>query len=93
MKKKTHFTEKVFHGVFFSFGILSVAFVIGITVYLVVSGVPAITKIGLGEFLLGQVWNPGQNQFGILPFILTSIYGTIGAVILGLPLGLSLIHI
>ena len=87
-KKSSHITENIFHGVFFSFGMLSVAFVIGITIYLVISGVPAITKIGLSDFLLGQVWNPGQNQYGILPFILTSVYGTIGAVILGLPLGL-----
>lgn len=88
MKKKSNISEKIFHGVFFAFGLLSVAFVIGITIYLVISGVPAITKIGLKDFLLGQVWNPGQEQFGILPFILTSVYGTIGAVILGLPLGL-----
>lgn len=88
MKKKSHISEKIFHVVFFAFGLLSVAFVIGITIYLVISGVPAITKIGLKDFLLGQVWNPGQEQFGILPFILTSVYGTIGAVILGLPLGL-----
>ena len=88
MKKKSHFSEKVFHGVFFSFGLLSVTFVIGITVYLVISGVPAIAKIGLKDFLLGEVWNADQEQFGILPFILTSVYGTIGAVVLGLPLGL-----
>ena len=88
MKKKSNITENIFHGVFFGFGLLSVAFVIGITVYLVISGVPAIAKIGIVDFLFGQVWNPSNNQFGILPFILTSVYGTIGAVILGLPLGI-----
>ena len=88
MKKKSNCSENFFHGVFFSFGLLSVAFAIGITVYLVISGVPAIAKIGLKDFLLGEVWNAGQEQFGILPFILTSVYGTIGAVVLGLPLGL-----
>ena len=87
-KNKSHTSEKIISGVFFTFGMLSVAFVVGITIYLIISGVPAIAKIGLKDFLLGQVWNPGKEQFGILPFILTSIYGTIGAVILGLPLGL-----
>lgn len=80
--------EKIFQGVFFTFGMVSVAFVLGITVYLIISGVPAIAKIGFVDFMFGQVWNPGNNQFGILPFILTSFYGTCGAVILGLPLGI-----
>lgn len=86
MHKKV--TEKIFQGVFFTFGMVSVAFVAGITIYLIISGVPAIAKIGFVEFMLGQVWNPGNEQFGILPFILTSFYGTCGAVILGLPLGI-----
>lgn len=87
-KKKSSIVENIFHGVFFAFGMVSVAFVVAITIYLVISGVPAITKIGLSDFLLGQTWNPGSDEFGILPFILTSVWGTIGAVILGLPLGL-----
>ncbi len=85
---KKNLIENIFHGVFFCFGALSVAFVIGITAYLIISGVPAIAKIGLGEFLSGVVWNPAQEQFGILPFILTSAWGTLGAVVLGLPLGI-----
>lgn len=88
MKKKLNLWENVFHGVFFAFGMLSVAFVLGISVYLIISGMPAITKIGFANFLFGTTWNPGTGQFGILPFILTSVYGTIGAVILGLPLGI-----
>lgn len=88
MKSTKNLIEAVFHGTFFACGVLSVGFVVGITVYLVISGVPAIAQIGLVDFLLGQTWNPGKQQFGILPFILTSIYGTIGAVLLGLPLGL-----
>lgn len=88
MKKKLNLWENIFHGVFFAFGMLSVAFVLGISVYLIISGMPAITTIGLAIFLFGTTWNPGAGQFGILPFILTSVYGTIGAVILGLPLGI-----
>jgi phosphate transport system permease protein len=86
--KPKEFIEVVFNGVFFACGILSVAFVVGITAYLVASGIPAIAEIGPAEFLLGQVWNPGKEQYGILPFILTSVYGTIGALVIGLPLGL-----
>lgn len=88
MKTKKKPVELVFHGVFLICGLLSVAFVLGITAYLVVSGMPAILEIGPIDFLLGQIWNPGQEQFGILPFILTSVYGTLGAMVLGLPLGL-----
>ena len=88
MNSKTKPVEAVFHGVFLSCGLLSVAFVVGITIYLVVSGIPAIMEVGLVDFLLGKIWNPGQDQYGILPFILTSVYGTLGAMALGLPLGL-----
>ncbi len=88
MKKKSSSIEALFHGVFLLSGLLSVFFVLGITVYLVVSGTPAIARIGLSEFLLGQTWNPGREQFGILPFILTSVYGTLGALALGFPLGI-----
>jgi phosphate transport system permease protein len=86
--KPKEFVELIFNAVFFACGMLSVAFVVGITAYLVVSGIPAIAEIGPVNFLLGQVWNPGKEQYGILPFILTSVYGTIGALIIGLPLGL-----
>lgn len=71
-------------------GLISVGFVLCISVYLVVSGIPAIQKIGLVEFLLGETWAPTNSTepaYGILPFILTSIYGTAGAVLLGIPLG------
>ena len=88
MNPKTKPVEAVFHGVFLSCGLLSVAFVVGITAYLVISGMPAIMEVGPVDFLLGQIWNPGQDQYGILPFILTSVYGTLGAMVVGLPLGL-----
>ena len=88
MKSSTKPLERVFHGAFLFCGLLSVAFVLGITAYLIISGVPAIAKIGLADFLAGQLWNPSKEQFGILPFILTSVYGTLGAMVVGLPLGL-----
>ena len=88
MNNKKSVVEAIFHGTFFACGILSIGFVVGITVYLIISGIPAIAEIGPVEFLLGQVWNPGKGQFGVLPFILTSVYGTLGALVVGLPLGL-----
>ncbi len=73
--------------VFFLCGLVAVGFVLLITVYLVLSGLPAIRQIGLFDFLLGSTWAAGQGQFGILPLILTSVWGTAGAVLLGVPVG------
>ena len=78
------------HGVFFLCGFVAVGFVLLITVYLVISGLPAIREIGLAEFLFGPVWdsaNQTDPSFGILALILTSVYGTAGAVVLGVPVG------
>lgn len=80
--------ENAIHGLFLFCGFVSVAFVLLISVYLIISGIPAIYKIGPIKFLFGTTWKSGQNQFGILPFILTSVYGTAGAVILGIPIGI-----
>ena len=79
--------ENAIHGLFLFCGFVSVAFVLLISVYLIISGIPAIHKIGPIKFLFGTTWKSGQNKFGILPFILTSVYGTAGAVILGIPIG------
>lgn len=80
--------ENALHGLFLFCGFVSVAFVLLISVYLIISGIPAIHKIGPIKFLFGTTWKSGQNQFDILPFILTSVYGTAGAVILGIPIGI-----
>ena len=89
MKKKTNWTESLTHGVFLSLGLITIGCVLVISVYLVVSGLPAICRIGLFRFLFSPEWNASaaQPEFGILPFILTSIYGTLGAIVLGLPVG------
>lgn len=81
--------ETVMQGVFLACGFLTIGFVLLITVYLVVSGIPAIAKIGLFKFLFGPKWasTAAEPSFGILPFILTSIYGTAGAMLLGIPVG------
>ena len=81
--------ENAIHGFFLLMGLVTVGCVLLISVYLVVSGIPAIREIGLVKFLFGPVWNSNaaEPQFGILPFILTSIYGTAGAILLGVPVG------
>lgn len=76
--------------IFLLCGLVAVAFVVLITAYLIVSGLPAIRTVGLAEFLLGKTWdstNAAEPRFGILPMILTSVYGTIGAILLGVPIG------
>lgn len=87
--KIKNLTEIIIHGIFLCLGLATVASVALITVYLVVSGIPAITKIGLGDFLFGTEWasTAKEPQFGILPFILTSVYGTAGAILVGVPIG------
>ena len=83
--------EQAIHLIFLLCGIVAVGFVLCISVYLVISGLPAIREIGLTKFLFGKVWAPTNAttgpQFGILPFILTSVYGTAGALLLGVPVG------
>ena len=89
MKKKNNLFESIIHGVFLLLGLVTIGCVLMITVYLVISGIPAIREIGLRNFLFGDTWasTAAQPLYGILPFILTSIYGTAGAIIIGVPIG------
>ena len=88
--KKKHLFENIVRLIFTLCGFLSVAFVIIITVFLTVSGLPAIKEIGFFRFISGKVWSPTSSypKYGILPFILTSFAGTIGAILLGVPIGI-----
>lgn len=88
--KKKHLFENVVRLIFTLCGFLSVAFVIIITAFLTVSGLPAIKKIGFFRFISGKVWSPNSSdpKYGILPFILTSFAGIIGAILLGVPIGI-----
>ena len=90
MKKKSNLLENIIHGVFLILALITVGCVLMITVYLVISGIPAIREIGLIEFLFGDTWAPtsAEPKYGILPFILTSVYGTAGAILIGVPIGL-----
>ena len=87
--KKNQIFEKTIHGIFLLLGLITVGCVLLITIYLVISGIPAIREIGLADFLFGKRWasTAAEPEYGILPFILTSIYGTAGAIIMGVPIG------
>ncbi len=89
MAQKKKWFEAVVHGIFLLLGLITVGCVLLITVYLVISGIPAIRQIGLVPFLTGKVWSSTSTEpkYGILPFILTSVYGTAGAIVLGVPIG------
>ena len=86
--KYKNILEKGFRLLFLICGLIAVAFVLLISVYLIIAGIPAIREIGLIPFLFGDTWDAGSEQFGILPFILTSVYETAGAVIIGVPIGI-----
>ncbi len=89
MKSKKQIFETTVHGIFLLLGLVTVGCVLLITIYLVIAGIPAIREIGLVDFLFGKTWasTEADPKFGILPFILTSIYGTAGAILLGVPVG------
>lgn len=89
MKKKVKKLEMAVHGIFLILGLITVGAVLLISIYLIISGVPAIKEIGLVNFLFGKEWAPSaaEPKFGILPFILTSVYGTVGAIFIGTPIG------
>ena len=88
MKKKRLF-ENIIHGVFLVLGLVTVGFVLLITVYLILSGIPAIREIGIFKFLFGRTWasTAAEPSYGILPFILASVYATAGAILIGVPIG------
>lgn len=81
--------EDIIHAIFLILGLITVGSVLLITVYLVISGIPAIREIGLVKFIFGKTWasTAAEPQFGILPFILTSVCGTAGAILIGVPVG------
>ena len=87
--KKNRLLENIIHGVFLILGLITVGCVLLISVYLIISGISAIKEIGLIDFLFGKEWASGADdpKYGILPFILTSIYGTAGAILIGVPIG------
>ena len=88
MKSKAKMKETAMKIVFLIAACVSVFAVALICVFLFANGIPAMKEIGFGDFLLGQTWKPGSEMYGILPFILGSIYVTAGAIILGVPIAI-----
>lgn len=91
LRKAAAFVDKLMSVIFTACGFIAIAFVLVISIYLIVSGIPAISEIGLFDFLFGTEWDPANKTnplYGILPIILTSILGTLGAIVIGVPIGL-----
>ena len=87
--KKNQMMEKIIHSIFLLLGLITIGCVLIITIYLVISGLPVIIEIGFIDFLFGKEWASTAKEplYGILPFILTSVYGTAGAILIGVPIG------
>lgn len=83
-----HKKEKIMQGVFFLAACISIVSVLLICIFLMANGLPAIKEIGIKNFLLGEVWRPSSNEFGILPMIVGSLYVTLGALVIGVPIGI-----
>lgn len=86
--KSRSVTESVMHGIFIVCGLTAVLSVLLISLYMIFSGGPAITKIGISDFLFGRIWDPGTGSFGILPMILSSIFATGLAILIAVPVGI-----
>lgn len=85
MKK---YKEKIMEGVFLLTACISILSVVLICIFLFINGVPAMKEIGFGKFILGEIWKPGNDKYGIFPMILGSIYVTGGALLIGVPVGI-----
>ncbi|MEE1325979.1 phosphate ABC transporter permease subunit PstC [Streptococcus ruminicola] len=83
-----HKKEKIMQGVFFLAACISIVSVLLICIFLLANGLPAIKEIGIKNFLLGEIWRPSSNEFGILPMIVGSLYVTLGALVIGVPIGI-----
>ena len=88
MNRMKKYKEQVMHAVFFIAACASVLAVALIYLFLFVNGIPAMREIGIFKFLLGTMWKPGNNIYGILPMIMGSIYVTAGAILIGVPIGI-----
>ena len=88
MNRMKKYKEQVMHAVFFIAACASVLAVALICLFLFVNGITAMKEIGIFKFLLGTMWKPGNNIYGILPMIMGSIYVTAGAILIGVPIGI-----
>ena len=84
------YKESIMKTIFFVAACTSILAVALICLFLFINGIPAMTKIGIFDFLMGTTWKPNNTppSFGILPMILGSIYVTAGAAVIGVPIGI-----
>jgi phosphate transport system permease protein len=80
--------EKINERLLLICGLISIIAVLGITIFIFIKGIPAIKEIGLKEFIFGEEWQPTGGRFGLYPMIVGSIYVTLGAVMIGVPIGI-----
>jgi phosphate transport system permease protein len=81
--------EKIIEKIFLLIAFSSISILALIAFFIFEEGLPLIWKVGPGAFILGERWVPSQGSFGILPMIIGSFWVTIGALVLGVPLGLA----
>lgn len=79
--------EKAVEIFFLLLACVSIVAVVVICVFLFANGLPAVAEIGIADFLFGKQWRPGENKFGIFPMIVGSVYATVGAILIGVPIG------
>ena len=80
--------EKIMKLVFLMAATASIAAAALICIFLFKSGIPAISEIGIVDFIFGREWRPANDIYGIFPMIVGSVYVTAGALILGVPVGI-----
>ena len=80
--------EKLPERVFFLLALSTISVLVLITVFIIAQGAPVILEIGLINFVFGMTWAPGQGSFGIFPMIIGSVSVTLGAAVLGVPIGI-----
>lgn len=88
-KKNRNYIEEAAHIIFAICAVVAILAVVSITAYMIVKGIPAFFKVGIKEILFSTVWEPTakEPQYGIFFVIITSLFGTALAVVLGVPIG------
>jgi len=85
MKK---FREHLSRRIFFALALSSISALALITIFIIVNGVPIIAEVGVLNFIFGMSWAPSQGEYGIFPMIVGSVTVTLGAAIIGVPIGI-----
>lgn len=84
-----HFSDRLAKYVVFVFGTISFIILLAIAIFIFRDSFPAFKDIGILNFIFGDTWRPGQDQFGILVMIVGSVVVTFGSLILAVPLGIA----